>query len=357
MHILFESIFESFPFPYCAITNGEIFAYSFGSLFKKDNFLFDEKHKDFYKSMPNGWHLCQNGYAVYSIENDTIGCKLVIFGLKINSFSTVNGKSKILSIKLDKSHIENLVNTYIQSIIKSERILSNIISSGVHEFRHINNNLYNISTEVENYLNEKIDGGYLYREYNKVKSISALSQMLKSRSDVFDVITNPKISLAKEKVHAYKAFDRARKIFISSNETNKCSFNKIKGLSDSKINAVRMFDVVPYILLHNAEKYSPKNGEIDIDFNENDNFIDINIISYGPELEKKELEKVFDFGFRGGVASKIDSKGSGIGLFVVKQIINSCDNSNLIFNQSGKVTTINGMPFKKTIVSLTVEKS
>lgn len=75
-------------------------------------------------------------------------------------------------------------------------------------------------------------------------------------------------------------------------------------------------------LLDNAVKYNHENGEVEISARENGNYIAISIIDTGIGIDAKYLPFVFDEFFRVRDEAKLDL-GAGLGLFIVKKIIDA----------------------------------
>ena len=131
----------------------------------------------------------------------------------------------------------------------------------------------------------------------------------------------------------------------------------MSGASTSRVSAVQMFDVVPYIILQNALKYSPDYYEISISVTEDAEHIHASVSSYGPALEPEELSKIFNPGFRGDLAQRFESQGSGMGLFVVKRLIDFCSGAEIEFRQGDSDLILQGIRFRTTTVNLTLSKA
>lgn len=81
------------------------------------------------------------------------------------------------------------------------------------------------------------------------------------------------------------------------------------------------------MILENAVKYSPRDSEIDVTFNEKTHcWTEVNISSVGPFISPEEIKKIYEKKFRGTNASIVNSEGGGYGLFFVKLI---CDSHNI----------------------------
>ncbi len=300
----------------------------------------------FYSELPPGWHVCPLGYAVFVVELEgEPAARIAIYGLKIHGLSTAHGKLGGLTIKSGRSDIEHYARKNLSAMGDVQSRLQAIVSSGVHEFRSINKTLYHLAYRLENILEQE---GHVQSVV--AKSIVELSEMIKSRSDIFDVITNPEIAkIVDQKVHVYRAFDRARKSLVS---TSPGRIIRIQGNSQGRAKAVQMFDVVPYILLENAVKYAPPDSEIIIDVQENSQKIYTLIESLGPSLRSGEEERIFMPGFRGQYAAEYESQGSGMGLFVVKRLVEYCEGASISLVQTGDQHIIQGIPFHRTSISV-----
>lgn len=70
-------------------------------------------------------------------------------------------------------------------------------------------------------------------------------------------------------------------------------------------------------LLSNAMKYSPSPGQIEIRIKKEDEYVDVSVRDYGPGIEEKNIDKIFNRFYR--VENSVHSvKGTGIGLYLVK---------------------------------------
>ena len=96
--------------------------------------------------------------------------------------------------------------------------------------------------------------------------------------------------------------------------------NKDRNLPQVKIDTEKMRAVLQN-LLENALKYTPPGGKIEINFQVVEDFVEISIKDSGigiPEEDKKNIFKRF---FRAKNAVKVETDGSGLGLFISKGII------------------------------------
>lgn len=74
-------------------------------------------------------------------------------------------------------------------------------------------------------------------------------------------------------------------------------------------------------LLENAEKYSPENSIIQLELLERDKHIVIRVKDNGSGIPDEEKENIFDKFYRIGNEDTRKTKGTGLGLYIVKNIV------------------------------------
>lgn len=92
-------------------------------------------------------------------------------------------------------------------------------------------------------------------------------------------------------------------------------------------------------LLNNAIKYTNKNGKITININENNEFVNVIIKDNGIGIPKDKQQRIFEKFYQ---AEKSHSnQGNGLGLSIVKRIIELIDGKITFSSEEGKGTTFN----------------
>jgi len=74
-------------------------------------------------------------------------------------------------------------------------------------------------------------------------------------------------------------------------------------------------------LLENAVKYTPEFGKIEVSLELGDEFLKVKIKDNGVGIPEKDQEKLFSKFFRADNVMRMQTEGSGLGLFIVKNVI------------------------------------
>ena len=93
--------------------------------------------------------------------------------------------------------------------------------------------------------------------------------------------------------------------------------------------------IVVQNLLENAISYSKKGGKIKISLKNRDKKFIFSIQDNGYGIPKEEQKKIFRKFFRSSNIKRIDTEGSGLGLYVIKNIIET-HNGNIWFKSEGE---------------------
>jgi signal transduction histidine kinase len=74
-------------------------------------------------------------------------------------------------------------------------------------------------------------------------------------------------------------------------------------------------------LLDNAVKYSPDEHNVHVAVSASDGHVEVSVRDHGPGIPKEDLRRVFARFYRGADAKNRGTKGTGIGLAIVKEIV------------------------------------
>lgn len=188
-----------------------------------------------------------------------------------------------------------------------------------HETRQLNSQISSLAERLA-----KLDGVCYSQASNLGLSIFHTSSLISKRFLELDLCTNERLLelSKKKKVGIYKKFDKMRIIHV--NCVKKPDLQFYGNLVD-EIYAVDLFDLLPFLLLDNAKKYTHPNGFINVTFskNKNDNPVVVveNLSEYIPE---EDLSHLTERNFRG--TNSQGRSGLGLGMWLIKKL---CDFHNV----------------------------
>lgn len=146
--------------------------------------------------------------------------------------------------------------------------------------------------------------------------------MISARLAYTDIELNPKALESQTAIRSgiYKKFDKAKRILAEESRDRRVNV-RLEGESRVEIDALPVFELLPFVLLDNGIKYSPPEQSLTATFEAAASRRQIvTVSSIGPAVTPEELPKLFDKGFRG--ASTTAMPGQGLGLFLAKRV---CD--------------------------------
>jgi signal transduction histidine kinase len=307
------------------------------------------KCRDFYNgiaTMRNGFYACPYGMSVYVSEVDSIKTVFTCFRER-NSYKKIKAKAlrtdvKIYNPLLNREQIFDLIksHTTLQSQINKIEERTDVVNSIVHEIRKLNLQIREHAEHLASTYaldEETADVAINFQDLSeRVRSILSCSNIVYGRFSIFDYSSNP-TAFSKEarlNVTVYKKFDKFRKIF--KNHTKKNISINIRGNSLYRFYASSSFELIPLLLIENAIKYSPKNNEVIIEFDEAQDKLKVEVRSIGPYCTNDELDYICERKFRGKNASKAPEEGNGLGLHLAKAISDYHNITMTFFSQNDK---------------------
>jgi len=158
------------------------------------------------------------------------------------------------------------------------------------------------------------------------KDVFAASQLITIRLSTYDLILNPGSSLnfARSPLSIYKKFDKVARL-LDYQAQGSGTIIRIIGSSYSTFECSDMVELLPYLLLDNAIKYTMWGKDITLRFEEQGNKLIVHVISFSQRPAECELNSLLERGIR---SKNISDKtiGQGLGLYLARYI---CDANNI----------------------------
>lgn len=104
-----------------------------------------------------------------------------------------------------------------------------------------------------------------------------------------------------------------------------------------EINKKSLFNVLQN-LIFNAIEYSPENTAVGVGLSKNDGFVKISISNNGPAIIERDKPHIFERFYRSAMAKKIKPSGTGLGLYIVKSIVEGIGGEVGFESEGGKAT-------------------
>lgn len=318
-------------------------------------------YKDLMSEQESCFKICPYGLVSYIfVHNDK---KIIFTSLRERSLYKKQNKKfakeMVYNPVLGKEQFLILIENSLTKQSEQENLKhkEESFDSMAHEVKKLNSQIKEYCDSIINLYSEKNDYMSLTTEeylglFEKIKSLYIISNMITSRYTIYDYDKNPEIlsSGSKIRVSIHGKFMKCSKI-LKNYKKKKVHIN-FDGETHKYINAYSSFEMIPFLLLENAEKYALESTEINVNFIDSYDSLKLEIISYSPYCSKDDLTKIFEKGFRGKNARKI-SDGNGIGLYFVKLL---CDLHKILINvesDSESINEIEKIPYSNFRVILT----
>lgn len=151
------------------------------------------------------------------------------------------------------------------------------------------------------------------------------------------------------------AISCCKKIYAKEIKQKKINVSITKGIP-ILLNINPVMEVIPYILFDNAIKYSINNTTITISIYDMQTYWKIDFSSFGPRILEEEKEEIFKYQIRGKNAKKVTNDGEGIGLYLLKELMNNFGKSLSL--QTGKnISVINDIEYCEITFELEFDKN
>jgi two-component system, OmpR family, sensor histidine kinase VicK len=282
-----------------------------------------------------------NPIPLDSAKNNNVSIK------NIKSFNYVSpDKKKNITIENTSSYIR-LNNDILGSVYilrdttqeqATERAQREFVSLASHQLRtpitSIKWNAEIIQTSISIDEEVKVAANDIYKEGARMeKLVNALLNL--SRIDL------GKIKFNIQEINLNKYIDELVSTMQSDIDMKKITFKKNINFKEVIINDSSYIDIVIGNILYNAVKYTNTNGSITVNVNKCKDIdkISIEIIDTGIGIPVSQQSQIFSRLFRADNAKSCQPDGNGLGLYIVKKLVELMGGSVWFESQENKGTT------------------
>lgn len=149
----------------------------------------------------------------------------------------------------------------------------------------------------------------------------------------------------------YQTVDRLVRSFRLLASPNRIRIN-LTGTSYMPINAYESIANLFVILLDNAVKYSLEDQQISVEVQDSGDRVTVSVTSFGPMIDRDELLKIFNPGYRGKFGRMFTDEGTGRGLYIASLIAEKHNTKVICETDFASVKFIDKLPFTVTKFSV-----
>lgn len=310
------------------------------------------------ESEQEGIFECPYGFStcVFRIDDDNF----IFTCLKITGrFDRKKLNPKIKDEQIEYREIsENRLNTYVElykefyNNKKQYDVYRSFIEDIFHDIRKFNRD---IKYKNDSIFRKSQESKKFAAINDASKSIEAMCWFMSLRLNNHDLTYNMEL-MEKDVKSTYNIHKIIHKVKECMRDRANENGIKIRLLADREISNIKAYDcleLLPYLLLDNAIKYSLRESEIIIRIREDNNIQHVCFESIGPAVDIEEQDELFKKNFRGKHAREIVS-GMGIGLYTAKRI---CDLNNIeiqVKSDNNIIKTKENIPYSKFMVDFDI---
>ncbi len=198
-------------------------------------------------------------------------------------------------------------------------------------------------TSIGGFIDGILDGTIPQEEEKKYLSIVS-SEVKRLARMVVSMLNISKIEAGEIKLSETK-YDVGKQIFETLLSFEKTIYDKhieivgFEDMSEVTIEADRdLIQQVIYNLLDNAVKFTPENGTITLSATQNSEGTRVSIRNSGAGVSEEEIARIFERFYKVDKSRSFDTKGVGLGLYIVKTIINMHEGEITASSKQGEYT-------------------
>ena len=212
---------------------------------------------------------------------------------------------------------------FLHKTLKKERNLheqqKNFLLSVTHELK---SPLASIKLYLQTILKRSLDKAQIHTFLNNsLKDIERLDDLVENML-LATRIDNHSYSFPKEKFNFSELIEKVAErlqIHTCSTQIIKTHLQPEVYLTGDKF----ALTLVVTNLIENAVKYSPPCEEIKVDLQTKNNYISFSVADHGIGIKDEEKPRIFEKFYRVGSEDTRKTKGTGLGLYIVKQVLDN----------------------------------
>lgn len=245
------------------------------------------------------------------------------------------------SVELDTSY-PGEIGALAESINDMSHSLANLENTRKSFIANVSHELKTPMTSIGGFVDGILDGTIPKeeeRKYLKIVSqeVNRLSRLVRSMLNIAKYETG-EIQMVKTKFDIVSLTIKTLLLFENKIEDKGVD---IRGLDTDPVLADADIDLIQqilYNLIENAVKFVNQNGYISFYFTKNEKDTTVSIRNSGDGLTQDEMPKVFDRFYKTDESHGKDKTGVGLGLSIVRSIINLHNGTILVTSKKGKYT-------------------
>jgi signal transduction histidine kinase len=252
---------------------------------------------------------------LYNNFNYLISCDVIFSFVIIISVFLAN------TIASQLYHIEQQLVELLDKLKAAEEEKQKYIIGIVHEIKTpltaVHSYLDIVLGKILGTVNSKIEERLIRARFRSGEAIQMINDVLKiSKLRLLDEVTKEEIELSDIIVPVIKKQSvnlRAKHIMLN--------FFDVRTLKKKIMGDKFLLEIAFSNLISNAVKYVGNNGLIELDITDNEKFVEIEVSDNGIGIPPNDIGKIFRDFFRASNIKDKSYEGTGLGLSVVKQII------------------------------------
>jgi signal transduction histidine kinase len=314
-----------------------------GSLLDCPAEFFAKGQITYYRRCALGWSICPLGYNTYAAV-DTLGRRIVIPGILVPNDNRKRRRFPNYAMRFTKQQIESYLRPHLQRAedIRTQR--DSLFRNLTHDLRAISTEIYHEAINARDRARSRGLGDVA----GAIDLVLSSQQMMSVRLDIIDYESGQSLG---GKPGAVNVFKKVEKVYLcfQSRMRSKSISGSLTGTSFSTTLGPDILEIVPFVLIENAIKYSPRGQEIIVEVRDHNDKIVVSVNSWGPCIADNERQRIFDKGFRGGAAERFKQQGgAGIGLYAAATIAQQHFGGKLDVRQGSTRKNVDGLNYYET---------